>query len=202
MTNYAAKGHYYIDEPRFELRYLMPFVPDGAQVLDIGAGNGNNAMFFLERGYKVTAVEPNPGAIAVLRRLQKQFPHNLTIVQASLDSYKPSRQFDVVLCCMVVHFMEGHAPGVGAILSIQSWTKPGGVNLVTGYVGGQPLPQEYSFLLEPGELAGLYRGWRVCWSEESFRVTLRRMRRPQDAARLVLGRRGYRAARIIAQKLI
>lgn len=71
MIDYSKKGHYYIEEPRFELKHLVPILPKNAHILDMGAGNGNNTKLFLDNGYKVTAVEPNPTAINILKELSK-----------------------------------------------------------------------------------------------------------------------------------
>jgi len=101
---------------------------------------------------------------------------------------------------MVVHFMKDHASGTRAIRNLQSWTKPGGVNLVTGYMSNQPLPKEFSYLFGSGELSDLYKDWSIRWSQESFRLTLGRIYSIKDIFRLLLGKRGFKAARIIAQK--
>lgn len=200
MPDYSKKGHYYIEEPRFELKKLAPLLPHDATVLDMGAGNGNNTKFLLDKGLRVTAVEPNPEAIKTLKLLQKRYPKKLTVIEASLDSFKPSEVFDVVICCMVIHFMEGHSSGIKSVRRIQSWTKPGGINLVTGYMSNQPLPADYSFLLEPTELRSLYRDWKIHWQQESYRLTISRIYSLKDIPRLLLGKRGFKAARIIAQK--
>lgn len=200
MSDYAKKGHYYINEPRFELKYLIPLLPKNAHILDMGAGNGNNTKAFLEKGYKVTAVEPNPNAIKILKALQADYPKELHIVEDSLDTFKPKQKFDVVVCCMVVHFIKDPESGLKSIKYIQSWTKPGGFNLLTAYLYNQALPKDYTFLLKPNELSGLYKNWKIHWSEESFRLTLGRVSSIKDVIRLILGRRGFKAARIIAQK--
>jgi len=201
MADYSKKGHYYIEEPRFELKHLMPLLPNNAHILDMGAGNGNNTKFFLERGYKVTAVEPNPAAIKILEALQEDYPEQLHIVEASVATFKPKQKFDVVVCCMVVHFMNDHTAGASAIRNIQSWTRPKGINLLTGYMIGQPLSKDYSFLFEPTELSQLYADWKTHWYQESFRLTWNRIYNLTDVPRLLLGKRGFKAARIIAQQV-
>lgn len=178
----------------------MPLLPKDAHMLDMGAGNGNNTKLFLERGYKVTAVEPNPAALKILKELQNNYPDQLRIVKDSVDTYKPKQKFDVVICCMVVHFMKDHQSGTKAIQDIQSWTKLGGINLLTGYMSNQPLSKDYSFLLKPNELSELYARWNPLWYQESFRLTWNRIYSLKDLPRLILGKRGFKAARIIAQK--
>lgn len=167
----------------------------------MGAGNGNNTRFLLEKGYHVTAVDPNPEAIEDLHELQKQYPKKLKVQNGSVDTYKPKEKYDVVICCMVIHFMKNRAAGAKAVQNIQFWTKPGGINLVTGYMSDQPLSQEYSFLLKDNELANLYSGWKIHWYEQSFRLVWSRIYSLMDISRLILGKRGYRAARIITQKV-
>lgn len=201
MTDYSKKGHYYIEEPRFELKYFIPLLPKNAHILDVGAGNGNNTKLFLKKGYKVTAIEPNPRAVQVLRQLRNDYPGQLRVVGSSIDTYRPKQQFDAVVCCMVVHFMKDHASGVEAIRSVQSWTKPRGFNLLTGYMSNQSLPKDDSFLFEPKELSEMYQDWRVCWEQESFRLTVSRIYSVKDVPRLLLGKRGFKAARIIAQRV-
>lgn len=201
MTDYSKKGHYYIEEPRFELQRLVPLLPGTGHVLDMGAGNGNNTRFLLDKGYKVTAVDPNPKVIEDLRRLQKQYPRKLKVQEGSIDTYKPQEKYDVVICCMVIHFMKNRAAGIRAVEGIQSWTKQGGINLVTGYMRDQPLSRDYSFLLNDKELSGLYDSWKIHWYEQSYRLVWSRIYNFMDIPRLILGKRGYRAARIITQKV-
>lgn len=200
MTDYSKKGHYYIEEPRFELKHLAPLLPKRAHVLDMGAGNGNNTKFLLEKGHTVTAVEPNPAMIKTLKQMQKTYPKRLRVVEASLDTYKPTETFDAVVCCMVVHFMKDHDSGVKAVRNVQSWTKQAGFNLITGYMSSQPLSEEFSFLFEPGELTELYGDWNIRWRQESYRLTLTRVYSFMDIIRLITGRRGFKASRIVAQK--
>lgn len=201
MTTYSKKGHYYIEAPRFELKHLLPLLPSAATVLDIGAGNGNNTKFLLEKGYNVTAVEPNPYILKPLRLLQQQYPTRLKIIEGSLDSYAPKEKFDVIVCCMVVHFINDRPAGIQAIHNMQAWTQPSGFNLVTGYLDGQSLSADYTFLLDTGELSKLYDNWTIRWYQESHRLTLSNIHSLRDVSRWALGRRGFKAARIIAQNL-
>lgn len=200
MTDYSKKGHYYIEEPRFELKRLLPLLPQKGHILDMGAGNGNNTRFLLNKGYSVTAVDPNLEVIVGLKQLQKQYPGKLKVIEGSLDTYSPKEKYDVVICCMVIHFMKDHSAGLKAVKNIQTWTKQGGINLTTGYMSSQPLSKDYSFLLVNSELPSLYAGWKIHWYEQSFRLTWSRIYSFIDIPRLILGKRGFKAARIIAQK--
>ncbi len=200
MTDYSQKGNYYIEEPRFELKRLVSHLPSGSRVLDMGAGNGNNTRFLLQAGHSVVAVEPNLKAIQKLQAIEKLFPGRLKVHRGSINTYQPDEQFDAVICCMVIHFTESTEEGLEAINSLKSWTKPGGLNLIDTYLEGQALPVEYSFLMKPAQLGAIYDNWNILWSEESYRLTWSRIYNLSDIPRLLTGRRGFKAARIIARK--
>ena len=97
--------------------------------------------------------------------------------------------------------MNDHKSGIKAVRDIQSWTKPGGLSLITVYMSGQKLSKDYSFLFEPKELTNLYRGWEVYWNQESYRLAIGRIYNFIDIPKLILGKRGFKAARIIARKI-
>lgn len=200
MVDYTQKGHYYISEPRFEVKKFANFLPSQAHVLDIGAGYGNNTVYLLNLGHKVTALEPNPAAIPTLKKLQKSYPDQLNVIQGSLGGLSAKANYDGIVCCMVLHFLNNAKAGATAIRKIQELTKPGGYNLVTSYVQKQELPPEYSWLIAPGELSTFYSDWGVRWQEVSYRLAWSRIAGPADALRLVSGRKGFKAARIITQK--
>lgn len=50
---------------------ILAQVPDGANVLDIGAGNGRDAAFFESKGFNVTAIEPSEGLAKHGKKLTK-----------------------------------------------------------------------------------------------------------------------------------
>lgn len=201
MTDYSRKGHYYIDEPRREVLKAVELIEGGATVLDVGAGYGNNTKFLLSQGYSVTALETNPEAVNRLRELQEAYPGRLRIVEESIDTFRPKESYDAIICCMVLHFLEGRETASQVIENMQSWTEPGGVNLITSYLDTNSIDDEYSFLLKSNELRELYAAWGIVWYEESYARTFKNVSSIKDLLRLARGQRGYKAARTVATKL-
>ncbi len=77
-------------------------VAPGARLLDAPCGLGQRARGLAERGYRVTAVDPNEVAIETLRkRMGKEAGHRLecrTATAASLPGLPADERFDAVLC--------------------------------------------------------------------------------------------------------
>ncbi|MFH2055259.1 MAG: methyltransferase domain-containing protein [bacterium] len=65
-------------------------------LLDVGAGQGDLATYFAERGYQVSVWDISPAAVHGLR--QRGFDAHLV----DIESAEPTGQFDVVTCCEVL----------------------------------------------------------------------------------------------------
>jgi len=62
----------------------------GRSVLELGAGIGDHSTFFLDRGCRVTAIEPRAENVAVIRSRMSLFPSvwdpdRLTVIQAGVE---------------------------------------------------------------------------------------------------------------------
>ncbi len=77
-------------------------VPRSARILDVPCGIGKRAFALAERGYRVTAVDPNEVAIAALRaRVPATLSERLEVRHASRETMPGppvSDTFDVLLC--------------------------------------------------------------------------------------------------------
>ena len=67
-------------------------------IADVGAGTGKITMMFLERGYRVFALEPDRDMVRVLRENTKGFP-GCTIVESTAENTGiPDDSTDLVFC--------------------------------------------------------------------------------------------------------
>ena len=85
-------------------------------VLDVGAGTGRHSIPLAQSGSKVTAVEPN--AEMLNRAKKKAHAKGLSIEFFHREVYAPisdRRQFDLVLCCLVLSHVEDFARSFNAL---------------------------------------------------------------------------------------
>jgi SAM-dependent methyltransferase len=133
---------------------------EGGRALDLGAGDGRNALFLAEQGFDVLAVEAAPtGARRIAGRLAARgLPGR--VEEADLRDYALPVAIDLLVACHVVHLLP---EPYRRIREWQDATRPGGLCLVSSR---GPLPEDppgYYWYPERGELKHCFAfaGWQV-----------------------------------------
>lgn len=142
------------------------YIPYEGNVLDMGMGEGRNAVFLAQKGYKVTGVDLSSVAVKKSYLLAQEFGVKIKGVVASLKDYKISPgTFDAIICFYWVDR--------GMVEKIKSWLKPGGILIYEAYTlrererdpGKRADPMNDNYLREQ-ELIKLFPGMRVLKYEE------------------------------------
>lgn len=152
-------------EPSAGVKEALPFLVPG-RVLDLGSGEGRNALFLAHRGFDVTAVDISPEAIADLTRYAARagLQDKLRGTAADIASLPIDGPFENIISTFTLHFLheDAYAPVLDRIMSA---TAEGGVNVIEDFTRDGPLYKAgvRGHWLESGELRGLYeaRGWQV-----------------------------------------
>ena len=106
------------------------FIKD-MKILDVGCGEGRNAVYFLQKDYSIFGIDPNEVAIQYCRYLAKTINPETDIHRfqigdgAAIPFHAPA--FDAVISSAVLHFAEGHAHFWKMIEEIHRVLKPGGI---------------------------------------------------------------------------
>jgi SAM-dependent methyltransferase len=96
------------------------------EALDVGAGAGRDSLYLLNQGWRVTAVDSSPAAIAALKRLPAE---NFTAVLAVAQDFKPD-SYDLVNAQFSLPFIPpSHFEAT--VARLRDAVKPGGVMSAT-----------------------------------------------------------------------
>ena len=175
---YRSKAAYFGAEAnRFLLDHLGSIRP-GGKVLDIGVGQGRNALPLAERGFAVTGIDASAAAIEATAQLATQHGLSLALEQTSLLDHRPmGSPYDGVLLFGLLQELtrEVHQQLWRAL---DRWTAPGSCLFLTAWHIGDPryeqhtressLIGEHSFrtstgavrtYLEHDEICTLLPGW-------------------------------------------
>lgn len=140
------------------------YLKAGSAVLDMGMGEGRNAVFLAQKGHKVTGVDISSVAIKKSYLLAKEFGVKIKGVVASLESYKiPKGSFDAVICFYYVDRKLSK--------KMIDWLAPGGVIIYEAFTIKQRSKKGHrkdpvSYYLKEQELLTMFEGMRVLKYEE------------------------------------
>ncbi|MGR6319122.1 class I SAM-dependent methyltransferase [Micromonospora soli] len=158
----STSGLVWSAEPNRFVVESVTALPPGA-ALDLAAGEGRNAIWLAERGWRVTAVDFAPAAVERGRDLAGQRGVTVEWRVADVTAYRPvPGSYDLVL----ISYLHLPAADLAAVLdSARRALRPGGALVVVGHdlanlTGGTGGPQDPKILLTPETvvdgLAGLH----------------------------------------------
>jgi hypothetical protein len=127
---YASEPRRWSGQPNGTLVVEIEHVAPGS-ALDVGCGEGADAIWLAQRGWQVTAVDISQMALDRARRAAEDASVKVDWIRADIAIKPPARRrYDLVS----VHYPAlRHTPGDNTILSIIDAVAPGGTLLIVGH---------------------------------------------------------------------
>ena len=144
-----------------EVLEAMQFLSPG-KALDLGCGQGRNALFLAQQGFEVTAVDQNELALEILQSIVEQEDLEMTVGLYDINSANLKQSYDLIVSTVVLMFLQ--ADRIPAIIrNMQDQTNPGGYNLIVCAMDTEDYPCQvpFSFTFKEGELADYYKDWEL-----------------------------------------
>jgi len=103
---------------------------DCQKILDAGCGGGRNLVYFLQNGFDVYGIDPNPNAIAAVQQLAQGLAPNLPQANFKVAAAEQlpfgDAEFDLVLSSAVLHFAQSKTHFEVMLKEMWRVLKPGG----------------------------------------------------------------------------
>lgn len=134
--------------------------PQG-RALDIGAGEGSDAIRLAMLGYEVDAVELSTVGAEKVRRFAKEADVKVRVTTADVRNYEPEGFYDVVVCNGVLHYVRDKD---SVISLMQQATSDDGINVISLWSTFTPVPECHDFVpiytdAEDGVVTRRYQDW-------------------------------------------
>lgn len=169
---FLSKNYIFGKKPAEFLKENIKFLSQRSTVLDMGMGEGRNAVFLASKGHHVVGVDISSVAVQKANSLAREFSTEIKGVVASLDSYQINDgSFDVILCFYYVDRK--------LISKMKKWLKPGGIIFYEAHTmeklsEGKLLNKNY--LVKKGEIKEFFSDMAILKFEEpndgSFRSSI------------------------------
>ena len=132
------------------------------KVLDLGCGQGRNALFLAQHGFDVTAVDQNELSLEMLQSIVEQEDLEMPVGLYDINSASIGQTYDFIVSTVVLMFLQ--AERIPAIIrNMQEQTSIGGYNLIVCAMDTEDYPcsVNFAFTFKEGELANYYQDWEL-----------------------------------------
>jgi len=183
MTNpyeerYERPGYYWGKTPsQVCYRVLQIQPPDRPlKLLDIGCGEGRNAVFFARNGYQVTAFDNLPKGVEKTKQLADDAGVSVETFVADINDFRLSTSFDVLFSTGVLQYVPPERRS-DLFANYRQWTNLGGLNVLSVFVrkpfiAKAPDAEKTAHKWISGELLTYYHDWKIEFcTEEIFNCT-------------------------------
>lgn len=156
---YAESTYVYGKAPAASLAQNLDYLKSSLRILDVGMGEGRNAVFLARKGHQVVGVDISPVAIQKAKQLARESGVRIETVVSSMAKYNPGPgSFDAIICYYYVD-KEIHS-------KFMEWLRPGGILMYEAFTKRQSRGRDSSYMLEDGEILSLFPGMRILKYEE------------------------------------
>ena len=172
---YQGEDYYWGIQPNrlcYEILQRRPPVKR-LRVLDIGCGEGKDAVFLARNGYLVEGFDIADAGLQKAARLAKQNQTNVHFFRADLLDFEPDGMYDIVFSSGVFHYLPMEKRET-VISRLKDHTRPNGLHLINVFVekpfiAAPPDAEPAEEALAPwksGELFTHYHDWKLHQTEE------------------------------------
>lgn len=142
------------------------------RLLDLGCGEGRNAVYFAQHGFDVYGLDASLPGLNKTRRYAKEAGVQVKTIQADITSYKLVNTYDVIFSTGVLQYLP---PEVREqrFQNYKDSTSPNGINALSAFVKKPFIPrapdaEETAYPYKSGELLGYYWDWEILYSIEEI----------------------------------
>jgi tellurite methyltransferase len=143
--------------------------PPNSRVLDVGCGEGRNAIFLAEKGFAVEAFDLSEAGIEKAKRIAEAKGISVRFFVCNLGDYRFEQDFDVILSHGVLHLCEREIRNK-FIEAAKLHTATGGVNAIGIFTNRLPAAPDMAAvtksLFDVGELPAFYDDWDLIHHHE------------------------------------
>ena len=169
---YKSDDYYWGIEPTpFCYRVLEQYPPNRyLHLLEIGCGEGRDAVFFARNGYDVSAFDIVEDGIRKAVRLASRYHVPVNAFCADMLDFHPQEQYDIVYASRALHYLPPRRRE-SFFEEYKAHTNPGGIHAFMVMVDkpsvrNSPDKEENVFLMRSGEIFTYYHDWDFLIFEE------------------------------------
>lgn len=142
------------------------------RLLDVGCGEGKDAIFFARNGYDVTAFDLTQSGVDKTKRLAEKVRVKVNAFVADVNEFRLNEEFDIIYSNGVLHYIPNEIREE-IFTNYKQFTSTNGINIFSAFVNKPfieraPDREKYTYPWLSGELFSMYHDWKIEDCEEKI----------------------------------
>jgi tellurite methyltransferase len=171
---YAGEGFYWGKKPSEicdrVIEIMDPCKNMGLRLLDIGCGEGRNAVYFAKHGFNVTGMDDSLTGLEKVSNYARESKVNVRTIHADIRSTNLDEAYDVLFSTGALHYLANEIKAQ-RFRNYKDMTSKQGLNVFSVFVekpfiAQAPDHEEHTYPYRSGELFGYYWDWEIVFSTE------------------------------------
>ena len=163
-NEYLNKEKSTFGNPSKEVEDIVPFLPEGAKILDVGCGDGRHALYLAGLGFQVDAFDISKNAIEKINYLKERNNLNINTYMCDVLEFEFKYKYDVIIVHGVLQFIEREKqPKIIELL--KKWTSINGYHIIALFTDEEPVPEDLKDVMigvfKNGEIKDYYMDWKI-----------------------------------------
>lgn len=174
---YASKRYYWGKKPSSICNKIIGIIrPYGnfrPKLLDLGCGEGRNAVYFAKHGFNVVGLDSSVIGLEKTKRYAKEGGVHVKTIHEDINNYQLTENYDVIFSTGTLQFLSPKTRKQ-QFQNYKAHTSPKGNNAISVFVRKPFIPRapDYdkgAYLFKSGELMSYYWDWEILYcAEEVF----------------------------------
>ncbi|KMQ50379.1 Tellurite resistance protein TehB [Chitinispirillum alkaliphilum] len=151
-------------EPSIEIKQLSQELDKNSKILDVGCGEGRNAIYLAENGFDVEAFDISDAGIGKLTSCADSKSLSVNAYTCSIDQFVFKSRYDCIIMHGVLHLVHRNV-WENFLLEVKNHTSQNGLNIIAIFTDILPIPNDLTDhcigLFKDGELKNIYQDWQI-----------------------------------------
>ena len=173
---YTGQEYYWGKQPSAICQRVIEIMQPGSdsrlRLLDLGCGEGRNAVYFAKHGFDVVGLDASLPGLEKTKRYAAELDVDVKTIHADIISYKIEETYDVIFSTGTVHYLP---PEIRAkrFEQYKQATSPEGINVLSvlvtkPFIEKAPDAEKSASLYKSGELLSYYWDWEILYCTEEI----------------------------------
>ena len=155
-------------DPSKEVMDIVPLLPQGARILDVGCGDGRHALYLAGLGFQVDAFDISQAAVDKVNYLKECHQLNINTFVCDTLGFTFKHKYDLIILHGLLQFIEKEKqPQI--ITLLKQWTNAGGYHIAALFTDEEPVPEDLKDVMvgvfRAGEIKTYYQDWETVMFE-------------------------------------